>query len=204
MREPFPRPALLVLMGVSGCGKSTVGRLLARRARCAFHDADDHHPRASVAKMRRGIPLTDRDRAPWLATLRRLVLAHVRGNSRAVLACSALKERYRRRLRSGAPRGSVGFVHLVVGRGVAARRLRRRRGHFFRASLVPSQFAALEVPRDALAVRAAGPPDRIAARLERWWRNGSRGPRPGLSARRAPSRARRTGPDTCARTPCSL
>ncbi|MCC7518961.1 MAG: AAA family ATPase [Verrucomicrobiae bacterium] len=161
-------PTVLVLMGVSGCGKSTVGRLLARRVGCAFHDADNQHSAMAVAKMRRGTPLDDRDRAAWLTALRRLVARHVRSRVPAVLACSALKERYRQRLR--VKPGAVGFVHLEISPATAARRLRRRRGHFFPAALIPSQFAALEPPRDALRLPAVSPPARLAARIARRWR----------------------------------
>lgn len=172
-------------MGVAGCGKTTVGRLLARRARCAFLDADDHHPRDNIAKMRRGIPLTDRDRAPWLTALRRLVVAQARKGIPTVLACSALRERYRRRL-CPSP-GSMRFAHLVVTPALAARRLRRRRDHYFRASLVESQFAALERPRSALALRASLPAARLAEQLERWWGRGAPLPAPKHRARRAAS-----------------
>jgi gluconokinase len=170
MRSRFRAP-VLVLMGVAGCGKTTVGRLLARRVGCAFHDADDHHPAANVAKMRRGVPLGERDRAPWLSALRRLVASHAREGSPAVLACSALKERHRRRLR--ARRGAACFVQLRISPAAAARRLRRRRGHYFGAALVASQFAALEPPRGALVLPAASPPRRLAAQAARWWRGGA-------------------------------
>ncbi len=169
------RPSVLILMGVAGCGKSTVGRLLARRVGAAFHDADDHHPAPNVAKMRQGLPLSDRDRAPWLAALRRLIVSHPQSDAPLVLACSALRERYRRRL--GAPPRAVRFVHLTISPVAAARRLRRRHGHYFSAALLPSQFAALETPRRALVLTATQPPARLAARIARWWRRGAPLPR---------------------------
>lgn len=133
-------PALLVVMGVSGSGKSTVGAALAHRLDVAFGDADDFHPPANIAKMTAGIPLDDDDRLPWLEAIGRWLAGHdERGG---VISCSALKVAYRDRLRAHAPR--VAFVHLHGTREVIARRQASRPGHFMPASLLDSQFDTLE------------------------------------------------------------
>jgi gluconokinase len=131
---------LLVVMGVSGSGKSTVGAALAQRLRVPFADADDFHPAANVAKMSAGIPLDDDDRWPWLDALGVWLARHdERGG---VLSCSALKVAYRDRLREHAPR--THFLHLDGPREVIARRQAGRPGHFMPAALLDSQFATLE------------------------------------------------------------
>lgn len=139
----------LVVMGVSGSGKSTVGAALAKALGWPFLDADDFHPPANVAKMAAGTPLTDADRAPWLdrlATEMRGILTH--GGS-GVLACSALKNAYRERLASA---GDVRFVYLAGDVDTIAARLAARRHEYMPASLLASQFATLEPPADALTV----------------------------------------------------
>ena len=140
---------IVVVMGVSGCGKSTVGAALAAVLGWPFIEADDLHPPANVAKMAAGTPLTDEDRAPWLdrivAELRRTCAE--RGD--AVLACSALKQAYRDRL---AQAGPMRFVHLRGDRQTIAERLAARRHRYMPASLLDSQFATLEPPRDAIDV----------------------------------------------------
>lgn len=149
-------PAAIVVMGVAGAGKTTVGRALAAALGRAFHDADDFHPPANVERMRRGIPLTDADRAPWLAALRELIAASRARGEAMVLACSALRAAYRVALvPPGAPADAVHFVHLEVPPALAERRLAERPGHFMPPSLVTSQFATLEPPDDALRVDAA-------------------------------------------------
>jgi len=131
-------------MGVSGAGKSTVGAALAQRLSWRFIEADDYHSESSWKKMERGEPLDDDDRRPWLARLAaELQAIHVRGES-AVLACSALKRRYRDRLRLGSP--SARFVFLDLPPSEAAKRVGSRSGHFMPDSLVASQFADLEPP----------------------------------------------------------
>jgi len=156
---------IILLMGVSGSGKTTVGRILAADLGWAFYDADDFHPPANVEKMQRGIPLTDADRAPWLDALHAL-LASLAGDGRsAVLACSALKQSYRDHLVAG-----VGGVRVVYLRGSAAllqRRLAARRGHFMPADLLRSQLEALQAPADAIAVDIADPPQAVAADIKR-------------------------------------
>ena len=154
---------VVVVMGVSGCGKSTIGALLAARLGCPFLDADEFHPPANVAKMAAGTPLTDEDREPWL----RLLNEKLRSSPDAVLACSALKERYRRTLAEGL--AGCRFVHLRGSRELIAARLAARRHRYMPASLLDSQFAALEAPTDAIDVDIAASTghcvETIAARL---------------------------------------
>jgi len=154
---------VILLMGVSGSGKSTIGKLLAERLGFAFHDADDFHPAANVEKMRGGEPLTDADRDAWLETLARLVDRLVRDRQDAVLACSALKEGYRARLRDGYR--DVLVVYLRGDPELIRSRLQDRKGHFMKASLLDSQLATLEEPRDALVVDVAAAPATIVERI---------------------------------------
>lgn len=150
-------------MGASGAGKSTVGRLLAARTGAGFVDADDLHQPANVAKMRRGEALDDADRAPWLEALHALLVDRAAAGRPTVLACSALKAAYRRRLVDGLD--GVRFVYLRAERALLEERLGGRRGHFFPADLLDSQLAALEEPADAVVVDAGLPPDAIVDRL---------------------------------------
>lgn len=156
---------LLVVMGVSGAGKSTVGRLLADRLGLPFRDADDFHPPRNIAKMRRGEPLGDDDRLPWLEAIGAHLAAHrARG---AVVTCSALKRAYRDRLRAAAP--GLRFLHLHGERALIAARQAARQGHFMPPSLVASQFATLEDTAgeaDVIGLDvAAAPEDIVAAAL---------------------------------------
>ncbi len=151
---------IILLMGVSGSGKTTTGQALAAAFQWPFFDADDFHPEANVAKMAAGTPLTDEDRWPWLdriAAEMRKVLA--RGES-AVFACSALRAAYRKRLLAA---GDVRLVHLKGDMTTIAARLAQRAHRYMPASLLPSQFAALEEPRDALVVDVREP---VAAQVE--------------------------------------
>jgi gluconokinase len=160
----------IVVMGVSGSGKTTIAGTLAARLGYAFAEGDDFHPEANVAKMARGEPLTDADRAPWLQSLAAWIAAqHASGRS-TVLACSALKRRYRDTLRGGAP-GHVSFVHLAAPREALLERMTRRKGHYMPPELLDSQLAALEPlqPSEAGVTLDATPtPDAIVERaLER-------------------------------------
>lgn len=140
---------IIVLMGVCGCGKTTVGEALAGSLGWPFHDADDFHPPANVAKMAAGTALTDEDRAPWLARIADELAACLARGGHAVLACSALKQAYRERL---AMAGDVRFVHLAGDQETIAARLALRQHRYMPASLLASQFATLEAPADALVV----------------------------------------------------
>jgi gluconokinase len=165
MTSPAGESCVVLVMGVSGSGKTTVGRLLAERLGCRFVDADDHHSPASIEKMARGEALTDSDRAPWLAALRGIVVAVLQDGTRAVLACSALKERYRAQIR--VDRERVPVVYLRGDPHVLAARLRARVGHFAKDTLLASQLAALEEPTDALTLDVTLSPERIVDEIVR-------------------------------------
>jgi gluconokinase len=152
----------VVVMGVSGCGKSEVGKRLAARLGLPLVEGDAYHPPANIEKMSGGVALTDEDRAGWLDALARELARRPRG---AVLACSALKKSYRDRLRAATPH--LRFVHLELTQEEAQARVAARPGHFYPPSLVASQFAALEDPRGepgVVVVDACLPPDEVAQR----------------------------------------
>jgi len=145
---------IVVVMGVSGSGKTTIGKLLAARLRCAFLDGDDYHPPSSVEKMAAGAPLTDEDRWPWLQELNgKLIAEH-----KAVLACSALKESYRSVLAGGL--SDCRFVHLRGSLELIKSRLKARQHRYMPASLLESQFATLEPPARAIEVDIGQTPAR--------------------------------------------
>jgi gluconokinase len=155
---------IVILMGVSGSGKTSVGRVLADRLRWAFEDADDWHPAANVEKMRSGIALTEADRAPWIAALANAITGWVAGRRDVVLACSALRRWYRDALRSGASDPQTGrFVYLKGTYDAIDQRLRARTTHFMPESLLQSQFATLEEPdqAEALVIDVSLPVDAI-------------------------------------------
>ena len=154
---------VVVLMGVAGAGKTTVGRLLAGELGWKFYDADDFHPPANVEKMRGGVPLTDEDRKPWLEALRSLVASCLERGGRAVLACSALKEEYRERLLVDE---RVRVVYLKGDYSLIEERLKNRRGHFMKPGMLDSQFDALEEPRHALQVEVDAPPEEIVETIK--------------------------------------
>ena len=156
---------IVVVMGVAGSGKTTVGRALAASLGRPFFDADDFHPPENIARMRAGVPLTDADREPWLASLCALIERADAAGEDIVLACSALRARFRDRLRAAA--NDLRYVYLEAGRDVIARRLAARAGHFMSPDLVASQFANLEEPDDALVVDATRPPQELVAEIER-------------------------------------
>jgi gluconokinase len=143
---------IVVLMGVSGAGKTTVGQALARQLQWRFADADDFHSAANVAKMHAGIPLTDADRAPWLAALHQAIVSWLAAHENVVLACSALKATYRVQI---VVSPEVKLIYLRVGREVVAVRLAHRQHHYMNPALIDSQFATLEEPADAVAVDAS-------------------------------------------------
>src|SRR6266853_6553356 len=137
-------PAVVIVMGVSGCGKSTIGALLASRLRWEFEDADWFHPDSNVDKMHNGIPLTDEDRWPWLDAIAAWIDKTRRADRHAVIACSALKRRYRDVLIGD--RADVRLVYLKGDETLIARRIATRHEHFMPRSLLHSQFVALEEP----------------------------------------------------------
>jgi gluconokinase len=149
-------PAVVVLMGVSGSGKTTVGKALAERLHWPFREGDDFHPASNIAKMASGEPLTDADRGPWLAAIGAWI--DTRAGRPVVVSCSALKRSYRRYLTAGRP--AVRLVWLKVPPAVVADRLSRRSGHFMPPSLMESQFADLEAPgpgEDVIAIDSDRP-----------------------------------------------
>jgi len=155
---------VIVVMGVSGSGKTTVGRALANDVQAEFRDADDFHPTKNIEKMARGIPLTDEDRGPWLDALRTLIDERRTRPEILVLACSALTRRIRRRL--GLGRGGVHVVHLEGSETLLEERMRERRPrHFMPPELLASQLALLERPEHALVLDAAQPVDRLVAEI---------------------------------------
>ena len=154
---------IIILMGVEGSGKTTIGRVLARALGCEFHDADDFHSPQAKSKMAAGAALTDDDRRPWLQALRGLIAEHLRDGVRMVLACSALKVSYREMLMVDPAR--VVFVYLRGDLALIRERLRKRSGHYAGVSLLASQFETLEEPSDALIVDIADTPDRIVASI---------------------------------------
>lgn len=154
----------VLVMGVAGSGKSTVGEGLAAALGVAFFDADAFHPPANVERMARAIPLTDDDRAPWLAALADLLGGRLAAGESTVLACSALKRRYRDRLRAACP--TLAFVFLKGDEALLAERMRGRRGHFMPTELLRSQLDTLEPPGPdevALALDIARPPAALIA-----------------------------------------
>ena len=148
-----------IVMGVSGCGKSSVGKFLAQTLGWDFYDADDFHPPANVAKMANGIPLDDSDRAPWLATLHDLISSSLNADKPGVLACSALKERYRQRLMDG--NEGVQLIYLKGSYDLIWSRMERRAGHYMKPHMLKSQFDALEEPMNALTIDIAMSLDEI-------------------------------------------
>lgn len=154
---------IILLMGVAGSGKTTIGRKLAEQLGWSFHDADEFHPRSNIAKMSAGIPLDDVDRAPWLAAIREHIDQCAARGVSAVVTCSALKEKYRALLLRGA--ADVRLVHLVGSFTLINERMRTRKGHFMKPEMLRSQFDALETPADAVTVDVAPPPEAVAAEI---------------------------------------
>src|SRR5580658_7305736 len=153
---------ILLVMGVTGSGKTTLGKLLAQRLGWLFLDADDFHPAENIEKMQRGIPLSDEDREPWLTAIHAELLECAAKNKDAVLACSALKQSYRERLGAGV---ELRVVYLKGTYEEIAARLQRRTGHFAGEGILAGQFADLEEPRAALVVRIGDAKEIVGAVL---------------------------------------
>jgi gluconokinase len=154
---------IVIIMGVVGAGKTTIGRLLAQRRGWEFVDADRFHSAQNVEKIRQGIALTDADREPWLKALRDAISGWIAEKDDVVLACSALKQSYRNELSVGP---EVKFVYLKGSYGVIYRRLRARHGHFATEQILGSQFATLEDPQDAITVDVNRAPQGIVEDIE--------------------------------------
>jgi gluconokinase len=149
---------IIILMGVSGSGKTTTGKILAGKLGWDFYDADDFHPPRNIAKMSQGLALTDEDRQPWLGSLHGLILDCIQKEKQAVIACSALKEKYRTALRVN---DDVQFVYLKGTFEQIRSRLTGRQDHFMSGDLLADQFATLQEPGDALPVDISLPPEQI-------------------------------------------
>lgn len=158
-------PEIFVVMGVSGSGKTTIGTLLAKQVGAVFADADDFHSPQNKEKMRAGIPLTDEDRAPWLASLNTLLRGWSDKQARGVLACSALKQSYREVLSAGVAEGRLAFVWLDGSPEMIAARLQARKGTYMNPALLGSQFATLEPPSDAVRVVNDRTPEAVVAEI---------------------------------------
>ncbi len=156
---------IVVLVGVSGSGKTTIGTLLAERAGATFADADDYHPLANKQKMASGQPLNDVDRQPWLEELNRLMQGWSSAGKSGVLACSALKAKYRDTLAGGMPAGTVHFVLLDGSRELIAERLAARSHEYMNPNLLDSQFKTLEPPADAFTIVNDRAPDVIVEEI---------------------------------------
>lgn len=161
--EAAARSLVILVMGVSGSGKTTVGRALADSLGWSFADADDFHPPANLKKMAAGHPLDDADRAPWLAALRAHIDDFLRRGENTVVTCSALKAAYRAQLVADPAR--VRLVYLHGSRELLRSRLVQRRGHFMPAGLLDSQLATLEPPADALSLDVAPPPAELVKKI---------------------------------------
>jgi len=156
---------VVIVMGVTGAGKTTVGRALAEALGWEFHDGDDLHSEANKRKMHRGIALTDADRAPWLRAIRELIQAMLSEGRDGVVACSALRQSYRDEI--VVDRGAVKLVYLKASPVQIAERLRNRTGHFMNPDLLQSQFDTLEEPRDAIVVDASAAQEAIVNEIRR-------------------------------------
>lgn len=150
---------IIVLMGPMGCGKTTIGKVLAQKTGWQFYDADDFHPEANKQKMADGIPLDDKDRQPWLETLREIIDAHLSSEKNMILACSALKKKYRRLL--GIDQKDVCSVYLRGSSSLLHERIVLRSHEFMDEDLLQSQLDTLEEPETGLVVDISGPPDQI-------------------------------------------
>lgn len=157
-------PSLILIMGVAGSGKTTIGRQLATALGWTYYEADDFHSEANKEKMSRGLPLDDLDRVPWLAAIRAAMDAALAANHPAVFTCSALKARYRDVLLGGLA-GRVGLVHLTGDPALLLARLQGRAGHYMKPGMLDSQLAILEPPADALTLDVAAQPEFLIQKI---------------------------------------
>jgi gluconokinase len=156
---------VIILMGVSGCGKTAVGQQLSGILGWPFFDGDDFHPDENIAKMSKGIPLNDQDRANWLVSLHDLIAEHLRVGRSMLLACSALKQKYRDQLSGGNP--EIVFVYLKGSYDLIFSRMTDRASHYMKANMLQSQFATLEEPADALVIKIDQSVESIAKQILR-------------------------------------
>ena len=154
---------IVIVMGVAGSGKTTVGKLLARRLGWCFYEGDGFHPVANIEKMSAGVPLTDGDRWPWLESIKKELDRCSEQGTHAVVACSALRDRYRSYL--AADISDLRFIYLKGDPPTIRERLKSREHHYMGASMLESQLASLEEPEGAILVDIAHPPDEIVARI---------------------------------------
>ncbi len=155
----------IILMGVAGSGKTTIGRLLSEKLGWPFYDGDDFMSAANVAKMAAGQPLTDEDRQPWLATLNQLIREHMVNGRSLIVASSALKKAYRQQLCQGVEEEHIHFIHLKGDFQLIKERLEGREGHFMKAGMLTSQFETLEEPENALVIDIGLPPANITEQI---------------------------------------
>jgi gluconokinase len=155
---------VVIVMGPTGAGKTTIGTMVAKQLNWQFADADTFHPPANIEKMSKGIPLDDADRAPWLAAMRKAILEWIAAGENVVLACSALKRAYREELRASP---EVKIVYLKGDYALFAKRIRHRHGHFAGEGILAGQFADLEEPKDAITIDAAQSPEQIVAEIRK-------------------------------------
>ena len=156
---------IILLMGVAGSGKTTIGRQLATELQWPYYEADDFHSATNKEKMGRGVPLDDDDRAPWLASIHQAMAECVANNRSAVFSCSALKEKYRQLLAHDLP--ALTLVYLAGERTLLAQRIAGRTGHYMKPGMLESQLATLEAPADALTIDIAHAPAEIVAQIRR-------------------------------------
>jgi gluconokinase len=158
-------PRIILIMGVAGSGKTTIGRRLAADLGWPYYEADDFHSAANKDKMARGTPLDDYDRAPWLASIRAAIDDCAAEGKCAVFTCSGLKEKYRRVLMDDAPHVALVYLHTDFETSLA--RVSRRQGHYMKAEMVKSQFDALEMPTGCVTMDTKLPPDKIVTEIKR-------------------------------------
>jgi gluconokinase len=156
---------ILIVMGVSGSGKTTIAKALVALTGWLFAEGDDYHSETNRKKMHAGIPLTDEDRAPWLESLHQLLLGWFEGGQDGVLTCSALKQSYRDVLSAGILKSAYRFVLLEGSPELLSKRLTERQGHFMNPGLLASQFATLEIPNDAIRVSVDQVPEAVARQI---------------------------------------